>query len=44
MNVARELPGIVKLPNGDILIAGGLTGASAACAATPSTPVAFTTK
>ena len=43
MNVARELPGIVKLPNGDILIAGGLTGASAACAATPATPEAFTT-
>jgi hypothetical protein len=43
MNVARELPGIVKLPSGNILIAGGLTGASAACAATPSTPVAFTT-
>ena len=43
MNVARELPGIVKLPNGDILLAGGLTGAAAACAATPSTPLAFTT-
>ena len=43
MNVARELPGIVKLPNGDILVAGGLTGAAAACAATPATPVAFTT-
>ena len=43
MNVARELPGIVKLPNGDILIAGGLTGAAAACTATPSTPLAFTT-
>ena len=43
MNVARELPGIVKLPNGDILIAGGLTGAAAACAATPATPMAFTT-
>ncbi|MGC2301848.1 MAG: hypothetical protein WA447_00905, partial [Candidatus Binatus sp.] len=43
MNVARELPGIVKLPNGDVLLAGGLTGAAAACAATPSTPVAFTT-
>ncbi len=43
MNVARELPGIVKLPNGDILLAGGLTGAAAACAATPATPTAFTT-
>ena len=43
MNVARELPGIVKLPYGDILIAGGLTGAAAACAATPATPFAFTT-
>ena len=43
MNVARELPGIVKLPNGDILLAGGLTGAAAACASTPSTPLAFTT-
>ena len=43
MNVPRELPGIVKLPNGDILLAGGLTGAAAACAATPATPVAFTT-
>ncbi|MGC2305543.1 MAG: choice-of-anchor D domain-containing protein [Candidatus Binatus sp.] len=43
MNVARELPGIVKLPSGNILIAGGLTGAAAACAATPGTPVAFTT-
>jgi hypothetical protein len=43
MNVPRELPGIVKLPNGDILIAGGLTGAAAACAATPATPTAVTT-
>ncbi len=43
MNVARELPGIVKLPSGDILIAGGLTGAAAACAATPASPFAFTT-
>jgi len=43
MNVPRELPGIVKLPNGDILLAGGLTGAAAACAATPATPTAFTT-
>jgi hypothetical protein len=43
MNVARELPGIVKLPSGDILIAGGLTGASAACAATPASPTAVTT-
>jgi hypothetical protein len=43
MNVPRELPGIVTLPNGNILIAGGLTGASAACAATPATALAFTT-
>jgi hypothetical protein len=43
MKVARELPGIVTLPNGDILITGGLTGASAACAATPGTPTAVTT-
>jgi hypothetical protein len=43
MNVARELPGIVKLPSGDILIAGGLTGAASACASTPADPVAFTT-
>ena len=43
MIVPRELPGIVKLPNGDILLAGGLTGAAAACTGTPSTPLAFTT-
>jgi len=43
MNVARELPGIVALPNGKVLVAGGLTGAAAACAATPTTPFAFTT-
>jgi hypothetical protein len=43
MNVARELPGIVTLPNGNILIAGGLTGAAAACTSTPANPVAFTT-
>ncbi len=43
MNVPRELPGIVTLPNGDILLAGGLTGAAAACAATPATPTAVTT-
>ncbi len=43
MKVARELPGIVKLPNGDILVAGGLTGAASACASTPASPVAFTT-
>ena len=43
MNVPRELPGIVKLPNGDILLAGGLTGEAAACTATPATPLAFTT-
>ena len=43
MNVARELPGIVKLPSGDVLVAGGLTGAAAACEATPATPTAVTT-
>ena len=43
MKVARELPGILTLPNGDVLVTGGLTGAAAACAATPGTPVAFTT-
>jgi hypothetical protein len=43
MNVARELPGIVKLQSGNVLIAGGLTGAAAACAGTPTTPLAFTT-
>jgi hypothetical protein len=43
MSVARELPGIVKLPSGEVLVAGGLTGAAAACAATPANPVAFTT-
>ena len=43
MKVPRELPGIVKLPNGNILISGGLTGAAAACAATPTTPTAVTT-
>jgi len=43
MKVARELPSINKLPSGKVLVAGGLTGAAAACVATPSTPVAFTT-
>jgi hypothetical protein len=43
MNVARELPGIVKLPSGAVLVAGGLTGNAAACLSTPTTPVAFTT-
>jgi hypothetical protein len=43
MNVPRELPGIVKLPLGDVLVAGGLTGAAAACTGTPANPVAFTT-
>jgi hypothetical protein len=43
MNVPRELPGIVKLPNGDVLLAGGLTGEAGACTATPATPLAFTT-
>jgi hypothetical protein len=43
MHVPRELPGILTLPSGDVLVAGGLTGAAAACAATPANPVAFTT-
>ena len=43
MNVPRELPGIIKLPSGDVLVAGGLTGAAAACTGTPATPVSFTT-
>jgi hypothetical protein len=43
MKVPRELPSINKLPNGSVLVAGGLTGASGACIATPSTPVAITT-
>jgi len=43
MNVARELPAINTLPSGNVLVAGGLTGAAAACASTPSSPVAFTT-
>jgi hypothetical protein len=46
MNVARELPGIVKMPSGEVLIAGGVTSAAAACigSGTPpgSTPAAFT--
>jgi hypothetical protein len=43
MNVARELPGILALPNGDVLVAGGLTSAAAACAATAAMPYALTT-
>jgi len=43
MNVARELPGILTLPSGNVLVAGGLTGAAAACVSTPANPVAFTT-
>jgi len=31
MNVPRELPGITKLPSGDVLLSGGVTAASAAC-------------
>jgi hypothetical protein len=46
MNVARELPGIVKLPLGDVLVAGGVTSEAAACVGTGtppgSTPVDFT--
>jgi hypothetical protein len=42
MKVAREEPGIALLPSGNVLVAGGLTGIAASCAATPSTPVDFT--
>ena len=31
MNVARELAGITPLPDGRVLVAGGLTGASGSC-------------
>jgi len=41
MIVPRELPGIAKLPSGEVLVAGGLTSAAAACAS--AAPVAFTT-
>jgi hypothetical protein len=41
MNVPRELPGITNLlPSGDVLVAGGLTAATGACA---TGSVAFTT-
>jgi hypothetical protein len=43
MNTARELPGIVTLPSGDVLVAGGLTATSEMCTGTPSTPIEFTT-
>ena len=43
MNVARELPGIIKLPTGNVLVAGGLTSEAGACAANPAAAVAFTT-
>jgi hypothetical protein len=46
MNVPRELPGIVKMNSGEVLVAGGVTSAAAACIGkgTPpgSTPAAFT--
>jgi hypothetical protein len=41
LNVPRELPGIVKLLTGDVLITGGVTAASAACP-TDSGEVAIT--
>jgi hypothetical protein len=43
MNVPRELPGIIKLPSGQVLVSGGLTGAALTCLSTPTTPVALTT-
>ena len=49
MNVPRARAGIVKLPSGDVLVAGGLSGASAACfplpfgCAGPGTPNACCT-
>jgi hypothetical protein len=43
MNVPRELPGSVKLPSGEVLVSGGLTGAALTCLATPTTPIALTT-
>jgi len=42
MKVPRELPGIVKLPSGEVLVSGGLTGNAAACLATPATPISLT--
>jgi hypothetical protein len=43
MNVARELPGLIKLPSGKVLVSGGLTGNALACLSTPTTPVSLTT-
>jgi len=43
MKVPRELPGIVKFADGNILVTGGVTSAAGACVTTPTTPVAFTT-
>jgi len=43
MKVPRELPGMITLPSGNVLVAGGLTGAAAACVSTPGTAIAFTT-
>src|SRR5215472_8462901 len=46
MNVPRELPGITKFTDGNVLVAGGVTSAAAACVGTGtppgSTPAAFT--
>jgi hypothetical protein len=42
MKVARELPGIVKLPLGEVLVTGGVTGNALACLATPTMPVSLT--
>jgi hypothetical protein len=43
MNTAREEPGIVTLPSGDVLVEGGLVATASNCLATPSTPIEFTT-
>ncbi len=43
MNVPREEPGVALLASGRVLVAGGLTGEAAACAATPATAVDFIT-
>jgi hypothetical protein len=36
MNLPRELPGITKFSDGDVLVAGGLTGAAAGCVGLPA--------
>ena len=42
MNVPRELAGFAKLPSGDVLVSGGLTGNALACLSTPTTPISLT--